>query len=212
MEPRWALTRAKKRLCTMCTPWASNWVVLVADWAGSQRFSGERWKFEGWNPVRVPPLTGVSAVQWLFSVFRVHIVHALASDLMFRVCAGSRTDPLVGEQLTPGDRVPPCGFPSGCSGFAARAFPPVDSPPQPSFSRHRRIRIPGIRSRCPRCFGGGSWPRCPQSDRIERLTRRWAWVNVRIQAKASGGRAETYSTGVPEACAGWSSAKALRRR
>ncbi|MCB5275412.1 hypothetical protein BJG92_02960 [Arthrobacter sp. SO5] len=32
------------------------------------------------------------------------------------------------------------------------------------FSRHRRIRLLGIRRRCRRCFGGGSWPRCPQSD------------------------------------------------
>src|SRR5688572_27545351 len=42
------------------------------------------------------------------------------------------------------------------------AFPKVNPPPQPSFSRPRRIRLLGIRHRCLRCFGGGSWPLCPR--------------------------------------------------
>ena len=45
----------RKRVCTMCTPWASDRVVLVPDWAGLRRYSGEWRKFKGWNPVRVPP-------------------------------------------------------------------------------------------------------------------------------------------------------------
>ena len=46
---------AKMRVCTMCTPWASDRVVLVSDRAGLRRFSGEWRKFKCWNPVRVPP-------------------------------------------------------------------------------------------------------------------------------------------------------------
>ncbi|MCB5293721.1 hypothetical protein BJQ90_03179 [Arthrobacter sp. SO3] len=42
------------------------------------------------------------------------------------------------------------------------------------FSRHRSLRLLGIRRRCPRCLGGESWPSCPQSDPSERGTRRWA--------------------------------------
>ncbi len=45
----------KKRVCTMCTPWASDRVVRVPDGAGLRRFAGEWRKFKGWNPVRVPP-------------------------------------------------------------------------------------------------------------------------------------------------------------
>ena len=43
----------KKGVCTMCTPWAADRVILVPDWAGVRRFSGERRIFKGWNPVRV---------------------------------------------------------------------------------------------------------------------------------------------------------------
>jgi hypothetical protein len=46
----------------------------------------------------------------LLVFFRVHIVHILASDLMFRVCGDS--DVLcgcVGERLTAAGRIPPCG-------------------------------------------------------------------------------------------------------
>ena len=40
----------------LCTPWASDRVVLVADLAGSAMFAGEWRKFRGRrNPVRVPP-------------------------------------------------------------------------------------------------------------------------------------------------------------
>ena len=39
----------------MCTPWASDRVVLVADWAGFGRFFGE-WRIcRARSPVRVPP-------------------------------------------------------------------------------------------------------------------------------------------------------------
>ena len=78
---------AKMRVCTMCTPWASERVVLVTDWAGLRRFSGEWRKFKPWNPVRVPPRAQCfrrSGAFWAF--FRVDSVHTLASDLMFRVC------------------------------------------------------------------------------------------------------------------------------
>ena len=37
---------AEMRVCTMCTPWASDRVVLVPDWAGLRRFSGE-WRIVG---------------------------------------------------------------------------------------------------------------------------------------------------------------------
>jgi hypothetical protein len=50
-----AVKWAKKGVCTMCTPWASDWVVLVPDWPGLAMFAGEWRKFKGWNPVRVPP-------------------------------------------------------------------------------------------------------------------------------------------------------------
>ena len=71
----------------MCTPWASDRVVLVSDWAGLRRFAGEWRIFKGWNPVRVPPRAQCfrrSGAFWCF--FRVDSVHTLASDLMFRVC------------------------------------------------------------------------------------------------------------------------------
>jgi hypothetical protein len=45
----------KKRVCTMCTLWASDWGVLGADRAGFGRFSGEWRIFKGGSPVRVPP-------------------------------------------------------------------------------------------------------------------------------------------------------------
>ena len=70
----------------MCTCWASDRAVLVPDWAGLRRYSGERRKFKGGNPVRVPPRAQCFRSSGAFFVFlRVHIVHTLASDLMFRV-------------------------------------------------------------------------------------------------------------------------------
>lgn len=38
----------------MCTPWGSDWVVLVPDWAGLGRFSGEASVCKGVKPVQVP--------------------------------------------------------------------------------------------------------------------------------------------------------------
>jgi hypothetical protein len=49
----------------MCTPWASDRVVPVPDWAGLAMFAGEWRKFKGWNPVRVPPRARVFPVQGL---------------------------------------------------------------------------------------------------------------------------------------------------
>jgi hypothetical protein len=46
---------ARKWVCTMCTPWASDRVVLVPDWAGLRMFVGEWRKFKARNTVRVPP-------------------------------------------------------------------------------------------------------------------------------------------------------------
>ena len=48
--------------------------------------------------------------------------------------------------------------------WAAKALPHVNPLPRPSFSRHRRIRLLGIRRRCPRWFTGECWPSCSQSD------------------------------------------------
>jgi hypothetical protein len=49
----------------MCTPWASDSVVLASDWAGLAMFSGEWRIFKGWRPVRVPPRARVFPVQGL---------------------------------------------------------------------------------------------------------------------------------------------------
>ena len=109
---------AKMRVCTMCTPWASDRVVHRSDWAGLRRFSGEWRKFKGWNPVRVPPRAQCFRRSEAFLVFlRVDSVHTLASDLMFRVYGvpDRRLFGCVGERLPTVDRVPPCGVPSGGS-------------------------------------------------------------------------------------------------
>jgi hypothetical protein len=45
----------QKVVCTMCTPWASDRVLPVADRAGLGMFSREWRVFKGWSPVRVPP-------------------------------------------------------------------------------------------------------------------------------------------------------------
>jgi hypothetical protein len=42
-------------VCTMCTPWPSDRVVLGPVRAGLVMFSGEWRIFKGWSPVRVPP-------------------------------------------------------------------------------------------------------------------------------------------------------------
>jgi hypothetical protein len=49
--PKWA----RKRVCTLCTPWASDWVVPGSDRAGFRMFSGLPSVFKAWNTVRVPP-------------------------------------------------------------------------------------------------------------------------------------------------------------
>ena len=55
------------------------------------------------------------------------------------------TDPeLIMSSLSLASRQPGLGFEGDFQelvGFAAMAFPPVNPPPQPSFSRHRRIRL-----------------------------------------------------------------------
>ena len=60
-----ALKWAKEGVCTMCTPWASDRVVLLPDWAELRRISGQRQKLRCWNPVRVPPRALVFPVQGL---------------------------------------------------------------------------------------------------------------------------------------------------
>jgi hypothetical protein len=58
-------TKAKKQVCTMCTPRAPDSVVPVPDGAGSARFAGEWRIFKGWSPVRVPPRARVSLFRGL---------------------------------------------------------------------------------------------------------------------------------------------------
>jgi hypothetical protein len=50
-----AQTNAQKRVCTMCTPGASDSVVRASDWAGLAMFSGEGRILWGRSSVRVPP-------------------------------------------------------------------------------------------------------------------------------------------------------------
>jgi hypothetical protein len=57
-------------------------------------------------------------------------------------------------------------------GFAAMAFAPVTAAAAIIFPVIGRIRILGIRRCCSRCFGGGSWPCCPQSDPDDLCLRR----------------------------------------
>ena len=51
----WGSKCSQKRVCTMCTPWASDSVVPASDWAGLAMSSGEGRFFKAWRPVRVPP-------------------------------------------------------------------------------------------------------------------------------------------------------------
>ena len=48
------LPRANKEVCTLCTPWASDRVVLVADWAGLRRFFGGVAEIQGLEPGSSP--------------------------------------------------------------------------------------------------------------------------------------------------------------
>ena len=97
---------------TLSTLWVSDWVGLVPDWAGFRMFQRESSVCKGWNPVRVPPRAQCFRRSAVFLVFfRVHFVHTLASDLMFRVC-GVPERPLcgcVGERLATAGRVPSRG-------------------------------------------------------------------------------------------------------
>jgi hypothetical protein len=62
---------------TVSTLWVADWVVLVPDWAGLRRFSGEWRKFRGWNPVRVPPRARVFPVQGPFGASScAHCAHS----------------------------------------------------------------------------------------------------------------------------------------
>ena len=64
----------KKRVCTMCTRWASDWAVPVPDWAGFGMFGRESSVCKGWNPVRVPPRAQCfrrSEAFWCFFVWTV---------------------------------------------------------------------------------------------------------------------------------------------
>ena len=47
--------QGKKGVCTMCTPWASDWVVPVPDGAGFRMFRRESSVCKGRNAVRFPP-------------------------------------------------------------------------------------------------------------------------------------------------------------
>ena len=49
------LPRAKKGVCTMCTPWAADSSVQVPDWPGFRMFPGVLSVCWGRNAVRVPP-------------------------------------------------------------------------------------------------------------------------------------------------------------
>ena len=100
----------------MSTLPASDWVVPVPDWPGFRMFPQEPNVCGGANAVRVPPRARVFPGQGPFlRSFGVHIVHTLASDLMFRVCGVPDLFGCVGEQLSTAGRIPPCGVSSGRS-------------------------------------------------------------------------------------------------
>jgi hypothetical protein len=64
----WCSKGAKKRVCTMCTPGASDSVVPASDRAVLRMFLGEWRFFMGRRPVRVPPRARVFPVQGPFSL------------------------------------------------------------------------------------------------------------------------------------------------
>ncbi len=47
--------RHKNKVCTMCTPWASDRAVHRLDWLGLAIFTGVVSVCKSWSPVRVPP-------------------------------------------------------------------------------------------------------------------------------------------------------------
>ena len=55
--------RWEKGVCTMCTPWASDWAVHGADRAGFRMFPRVPSVFKGWNAVRVPPRARITPRQ-----------------------------------------------------------------------------------------------------------------------------------------------------
>jgi len=73
------LARWQKRVCTMCTLWASEWVVLVPDSVGLPMYSGELSVCKGWSPVRVPPRHSVTPRQrgFCFNVWTLSLVGSL---------------------------------------------------------------------------------------------------------------------------------------
>lgn len=104
------------KVCTMCTPWASDRVVYRPDWAGLRRFSTEGGFSRAGTRFESHLGYVFSLFRGLLVFFRVDSVHTLAPDLMFRVCGFPElTYSVVGERLTTADRVPPVGVPSGCS-------------------------------------------------------------------------------------------------
>ena len=78
---------------TVSALWVTDWAVPVPvpvpvpDWAGFRVFWRESSVCKGWNPVRVPPRAKCFRRSGALIVFlRVHFVHTLVSDPMFRVC------------------------------------------------------------------------------------------------------------------------------
>ena len=79
-------------VCTLCTLRAADWVELVPDRAGFRMFPREPSVCKGWNAVRVPPRAQCFRRSVAFLVlFGVHIVHTLASDLLFGGCGVPET-------------------------------------------------------------------------------------------------------------------------
>jgi hypothetical protein len=50
------------------------------------------------------------------------------------------------------------------AGFAAMAFPPFSPPPQPPFFPSSPCPASGYSASLSSLFGGGTWPRCHESD------------------------------------------------
>jgi hypothetical protein len=69
----------KKRVCTMCTLYASDWGVLGADRAGFGISPREAGVYKGWSPVRVPPRARITPRQrgFCFNVWTLTLVGSL---------------------------------------------------------------------------------------------------------------------------------------
>jgi hypothetical protein len=70
----------------MCTLWALDRVVLVADWAGLPMFSGVPRVCRGWNAVRVPPRARITPRQRGFC-FNVWTLSRRVPLTLSAVCA-----------------------------------------------------------------------------------------------------------------------------